>query len=318
MDVVSVYNTIMMESLGLASMFALMIYEFLITLDREVALFWNAKFTRTTIVFLLNRYMSLLKYPVAMLADWPTSQSGCEVITRLTDVLEIIPYFVWAIFSATRVHALTGGQWILCLTVFVLSSMPIWTNMYLIVQTVPENMSAPLGCSTIISLPVAVYTAALLLTRICAMLSDTIVIVITWNTTFHGWKAASAARLNISLSEIILRDSSIYFVILLAINVVHLICSFTSTLTIFPALVAEPLTAITITRTMLNLRDADQLASHTETNSDIHSLELRISCLGTRRSATNVARGFGNSSSQSPRHISNDSLEERGAFDNRL
>ena len=56
-----------------------MLYELLITLDGEVNLFWSAAFTKTTALFLLNRYTSLIKYPVEIAAMWPTSEfvSAC-------------------------------------------------------------------------------------------------------------------------------------------------------------------------------------------------------------------------------------------------
>ena len=41
---------------------ALVIYEYLITLRRETQLFWRGKWTGATVLFLFNRYLSLIVY----------------------------------------------------------------------------------------------------------------------------------------------------------------------------------------------------------------------------------------------------------------
>ncbi|KAI0764866.1 hypothetical protein C8Q74DRAFT_1174811, partial [Fomes fomentarius] len=39
---------------------AFVVYEYIITFDREVSLFWRRRFTGATLLFLLNRYITLL------------------------------------------------------------------------------------------------------------------------------------------------------------------------------------------------------------------------------------------------------------------
>ena len=41
---------------------ALVFYDYVITLDHEINLFWKRKFTGATILFLLNRYLLVLFY----------------------------------------------------------------------------------------------------------------------------------------------------------------------------------------------------------------------------------------------------------------
>lgn len=53
---------------------ALLLYELTLAFDREVGLFWNAPFTWTTVLFLLNRYVSLAKYPVTLMTYVSVSQ----------------------------------------------------------------------------------------------------------------------------------------------------------------------------------------------------------------------------------------------------
>ena len=41
---------------------ALLAYEYLITLDREIALFWKRKLTGASVLFLCTRYLALFSY----------------------------------------------------------------------------------------------------------------------------------------------------------------------------------------------------------------------------------------------------------------
>ncbi|KAI0658726.1 hypothetical protein C8Q70DRAFT_916552, partial [Cubamyces menziesii] len=144
---------------------ALMLYELLITLDGEVNLFWSAAFTKTTALFLLNRYMSLIKYPVeiAAIADADVrglaSRVSCLILIRVGEGAEIIPYFVWTAFTVMRVHALTQGHWGTTILVFMLSSVPIGANIYLFTATEPGLINEVIGCTFTTVMPETVYTA---------------------------------------------------------------------------------------------------------------------------------------------------------------
>ena len=45
-------------------MIGLVYYDYMITLDREVYLVWGQPFTAASALFMLNRYVALLKYPI--------------------------------------------------------------------------------------------------------------------------------------------------------------------------------------------------------------------------------------------------------------
>ena len=49
-------------------MTGLVYYDYMITLDREVSLIWGQRFTAASTLFILNRYVALLKYPVYIAA----------------------------------------------------------------------------------------------------------------------------------------------------------------------------------------------------------------------------------------------------------
>ncbi|EIW51892.1 uncharacterized protein TRAVEDRAFT_176091, partial [Trametes versicolor FP-101664 SS1] len=144
------YRTTLVEKSSMAGMLALMLYELCITFDREAGLFWNMPFSRTTAIFLLNRYSSLLKYPVSMISYRSTmSETSCNALVRAGQTLEIIPYFVWAIFSAMRIRAIADRNIMLFFLVFVLLCVPVGTNLYLFAISVPDTVGDPVGCIAI-------------------------------------------------------------------------------------------------------------------------------------------------------------------------
>ncbi|KAL1939182.1 hypothetical protein VTO73DRAFT_10223 [Trametes versicolor] len=241
---VDYYRTTLVEKSSMAGMLALMLYELAITFDREAKFFWNMPFSRTTAIFLLNRYSSLLKYPVSMVSYRSTvseTRYACNALVRAGQTLEIIPYFVWAMFSAMRIRAITERNIMLFSLVFVLLCVPVGTNLYLFAISVPD-------------------TVVLILTRASAILGDAIVIGVTWFKTFRGWRAAVDANMRVSLSEMILRDGSIYFLVFLCLNVLHVVMALATTFSGIIAAYEEPLSSIMVSRLMLNLREVDQFA----------------------------------------------------------
>lgn len=124
---------------------ALLLYELTLTIDSEVGMFWKPPFTRTTALFLLNRYVSLAKYPITLMTYVSVSQKvrlvvrisysgvviycvsrstpyrssrgiltrrilpdSCDVLIRIGEVVEIIPYVVWASKSSVPLRSCLG------------------------------------------------------------------------------------------------------------------------------------------------------------------------------------------------------------------
>lgn len=60
----------------------------MLTLDREVALVWDKRFTAASALFMLNRYVALLKYPVyiAGMSSLTDSVSTDEVYSQKFNV----------------------------------------------------------------------------------------------------------------------------------------------------------------------------------------------------------------------------------------
>ncbi|KAI0951519.1 hypothetical protein AcW1_008546 [Taiwanofungus camphoratus] len=96
---------------------AFVIYEHVTTFSQEVDLIWSRKRTGATIIFILNRWLTI-GMAVAMILlifDWRTN----------TELL----FVVWAGFSALRIYAIGGKDWKLALVAFALALAPVCTNL---------------------------------------------------------------------------------------------------------------------------------------------------------------------------------------------
>ncbi|RDX53735.1 hypothetical protein OH76DRAFT_1479520 [Lentinus brumalis] len=121
----------------------------------------------------------------------------------------------------------------------------------------------------------------IIISRVPLIVADILLIYITWT------KLGSRVHTRLSLSDILLRDGIKYFVVLFILNVLHLVLSVTavagdlegSYVTEFTA----PITAILISRFLLELQEANQMAvqlDHGGSSRDPYDTPSFISSLG--------------------------------------
>ncbi|KAH9829878.1 uncharacterized protein C8Q71DRAFT_392203 [Rhodofomes roseus] len=114
---------------------SLILYDFALTLPKEVSLFWRApsKALSGTIIFAINRLIA-----VGLLVTGNASMDRTSTYASFrTSTLVQIPFIlgsilVWAVISGIRVHALAGRSWILTLLTVLLAFVPLATNTYLV------------------------------------------------------------------------------------------------------------------------------------------------------------------------------------------
>ncbi|KAI0660893.1 hypothetical protein C8Q70DRAFT_1099302 [Cubamyces menziesii] len=243
--------------------FALICYEYLITLDREVALIWGRKFTGATVLFVLNRYLALFKYPIYIADLIPISDKVrvqlCNITNILGKVLEILPYAVWTSFSTLRIYAICQQSWKIALLVALPASVPLATNIYLYSQTFAANYPQPIGCVWLNTVPHHIYSSTVLIfTRSSVITADVLVLLITWWKTYDIRRLAAQTDVKVSLTSLIVRDGTIYFLVLLYMNTIHIVLSLTGRFT-FTITFEEPLTTILVSRFLLNLREVNEM-----------------------------------------------------------
>ncbi|KAI0788066.1 hypothetical protein C8Q74DRAFT_1196326, partial [Fomes fomentarius] len=108
----------------------LLLYEYLITISAEVDLFWRRKWTGASVLFFLNRYVSLLYFLFNTTDIFGTSQLAvcpCRASMKMIVVLNLILYVVWAGFSGLRIYSLSRNRAISSF-IFLLSMISVGVN----------------------------------------------------------------------------------------------------------------------------------------------------------------------------------------------
>ncbi|KAI0719766.1 hypothetical protein C8T65DRAFT_736332 [Cerioporus squamosus] len=122
-------------------------------------------------------------------------------------------------------------------------------------------------------------TAVVIISRVPLIAADTLLIYITW-TKLSSWAALRDIRTSkrLSLSDILFHGGTIYFVVLFALNVLHLVFTATavasdgssgstSVITQFTG----PITAILISRFLLALQETSQMTVKLDRDDPLHS-----------------------------------------------
>ncbi|TBU46735.1 hypothetical protein BD309DRAFT_988633 [Dichomitus squalens] len=158
-------------------------YEFVLTLDSEVTLFWMGHHpSGATILFLLNRYISLGSQIISNI-PLPSSVEVSHSLRKLP---------CCTAFSALRTYALCSDpyRWFVSSSVFALSSVPIVTNMWGNLHGLSVVNDPSLGI-----IPIDPISASTVVTRSSLIASDAVVLCVTWFRTYETVKV-SLRRLN--------------------------------------------------------------------------------------------------------------------------
>ncbi|KAJ3532388.1 hypothetical protein NM688_g7430 [Phlebia brevispora] len=224
-------------------------------------------------------------------------ERGCIPTAWIFDFFELAPYVITAAFSALRVYAIWDGNIPAALTVMTLSLVPVAINIYTFSRTsVFWAIDPVIGpyCSYLLQLPhtqifyrgslESLHPMVLVLTpfsvslgaRISLILADLTVIVLTWFKTFHHTRAAARIGATVSLSGTLLRDGSVYFIVLLVFNIAQiLVRSIPSLQTISPIFTAiDILSPILLSRFLLSLRQAVTPLSAPEDETNVSTLSV--------------------------------------------
>ncbi|KAI0694556.1 hypothetical protein C8T65DRAFT_584944, partial [Cerioporus squamosus] len=263
----------------------LFIYDAIITFDREVACFWTAKrIGASRLLFFANKWISMAVYVMLLSqfayfsSDEVSRLSTCSLFTRAgyaIDILQIVP---GAAFSALRAYVLSQSKF-LGLLVAVLSLAPVGANLVHYGYQFAGFYFAPFGCLGTDNITSAFNLrnrTVVFASRVPLIVADVILIYITW-TKLRNWGALRDIHQSkrLSLSDILFRGGTIYFVVLFILNLLHLVLSATamagngyeSYVTEFTA----PFTAILISRFLLKLQEANRVVVRLDPDDPLHS-----------------------------------------------
>lgn len=135
----------------------------------------------------------------------------------------------------------------------------LYQNPFLHIFAVPGSI--PLGgCGSFLALPVNTLRIVSVASRASAIAADAIVLAATWIRTWSILQVAKSTHVDrgqsrITLSGLLLRDGTVYFVALMCVNIACLVVDLTPEVVVNPvAWFIESLTAVLLCRLILNLR----------------------------------------------------------------
>ncbi|KAL1938174.1 hypothetical protein VTO73DRAFT_11818 [Trametes versicolor] len=275
---------------------AFLVYEYVITLDQELALFWRRKKTGATCLFLANRYLTLLCFAWLGSATFATMSDQVSIFD-LCQKLQVVQYTITSfqylptagkphesrcqispngdtsilhqVFSGMRALALSGMNWPLGFCVSVLAASPFFGSMWELSLGITGSNQPPFGCGggnnttprqqLIALVPVGTVQSA------CIITADIIVIIVTWWYSFktHGTFTTRRDGTRSHLADILSINGTIYFLLFMVLNTVQLAFNLVSSVYALENIgvvisFVAPLQAVMTCRFMIALQSADR------------------------------------------------------------
>ncbi|KAL4252471.1 hypothetical protein ABKN59_002786 [Abortiporus biennis] len=309
------------DATSYVSAFALVLYEHSITLDLEVKHIWRKKFNVATIVFILNRYgllLSLLTFvpPFLFVRGIEVRLSiqlpPCNRLDYANAVFSLLHFLIFEGFFILRTWAIWGQQW---LPVFVLTPFLITASALkgvqsfsqTVVDIIPiqlpyggcdiESTLSPLMTQRLStntpSLPI-VYTAATAL----LLVQDVLVLASTVVKTIDVKRAANRANIGASLSTLLLRDGTLYFIAAILSHALALVVAYTALDAPSISVIIGPIEvilSILVSRFILNLKQIDLNRECSVGSTGMSSVNFAWN-LGAPLSIPNYSNGHGDPS----------------------
>ncbi|KAL1938198.1 hypothetical protein VTO73DRAFT_11842 [Trametes versicolor] len=271
---VQVLSAIYQEDLLEMAAIALIAYEYIITFNQEIALFWKRKPTGATALFFGTRYIGLLTYSFLGAATYApmsdkvssmfSNSSSCTRIVNAQAAVNIVQYVFWAAFSGLRTLALSKMNYYLAFAVFIFALGPFVINLHTISLGLVGTNIVPFGCGGGADLSQALAIMGVVVSRSCAIIADIIAITVTWRSTVNVRGVLVGDRQS-SVASTLFVNGTIYFLVFVTMNTLHLLLTLLSVVdalepvslvTVF----TDPLTTVLTCRFLLALQSANQQA----------------------------------------------------------
>ncbi|KAI1792340.1 hypothetical protein LXA43DRAFT_354474 [Ganoderma leucocontextum] len=214
------------SSYGSLAMSVLLLYDWIITLPREVETFWSGNSsTVSAFLYFANRTLSLSMAAVEVLDLSPMSnEKGCTRSSLASLAMGCLTYIPPAAFSALRAYALSQrrGLSLLIFVFFLVQSAANITRF----KFNSGTLDPALGCSIIKDMKATPSIIGFLITiRVCVILADALLIAITWRV-LRPSEQSSQRRVDVLRGDglvcVMLRDGAVYFIVMLLLHILDL------------------------------------------------------------------------------------------------
>ncbi|KAJ8481198.1 hypothetical protein ONZ51_g6176 [Trametes cubensis] len=244
---------------------ALAFYEHLITIRLEVQQIWNRDVSGATILFVMTRYFMLLDRMFVVIGLYPIQDAGrcarcCSAVLWLHAATTSILITVMSAIAAIRIFALWNRDYVLLFIVMLTGIFPAFANLFLrsasTVYIVPARFYTCQFAPTAVTAESykACTSSDIPTTRVISIVSDGIVVVLTWVKTYRVYAITRRIRFRTDYSTLILRDGAVYFLATCVLNFVAIMYIWMTGTNLLNDLIVT-LSAILMARFLLNLRD---------------------------------------------------------------
>ncbi|RPD58149.1 hypothetical protein L227DRAFT_577498 [Lentinus tigrinus ALCF2SS1-6] len=203
-------------------------YDWLVTLPEEVQWIWTFSRKRgfvASLIYISARYLPLVQWVVKWYS--PTTFVVCEAVDWISLLVMIVAQLAVSAFSALRVFALSGRNKPLSAVTFILWATPSLYTLVVLGQanfiSLPGPHSGSSSCAWLNNLGDGILDILLMATYISTSLAELMVIIVTWKSTYRLWRAQRDLGLPCRLTTVLLRDGSIYFMLVFIPNILNLI-----------------------------------------------------------------------------------------------
>ncbi|KAI0770971.1 hypothetical protein BD413DRAFT_71573 [Trametes elegans] len=258
------------------------LYNHVVTLHEEFAQYRRPKLSGPFVLYMANRYLSLAD-SVFSLPFWMPlwrRTNTCGAAATVVRTVSFVPYLTPAAFSGLRAWALVKSSPV-AMGIFICSLSP------LIVNAIPlhwasASVDTPIGCEYWDNTPRRLQPMFAVVARVPLVLADIALLAITWLTQYRYHKAALAVGRSRSLMTVLLRDGTLYCLVLTALHTIHMTLSLVSVFGINNggsslSVYINPLVNILVSRFLDDLRKAAERTSPGAGASSVRtSFELRF------------------------------------------
>ncbi|OCH89357.1 hypothetical protein OBBRIDRAFT_732760 [Obba rivulosa] len=175
---------------------ALVTYDHLNTLAREIELIWSRDFSSVTLVYYLNRSMLLL---------WAALTAANQFSPYAT--LSVSNISIYPAFSSVRIYAISRRDWPYVVIVCLLNMVPVATNAVRILLLTPlsgvsilQHLLQLLGKVHCVSVSMATCS--------CVIAADLVIQAVMWQKTYVLRRQGTQARIKSLLTMCFLRDGA--------------------------------------------------------------------------------------------------------------
>ncbi|EJD01519.1 uncharacterized protein FOMMEDRAFT_148003 [Fomitiporia mediterranea MF3/22] len=255
MDVVTIVRHLTAVKLYTTGSYAIALYEYIITFDREVETFWKRRFTFPTFLWFLNRYTLYCSlFPTLLGFHIPLSEEVCVNFVKFPGAMQIISNVASGSTLSLRVYALYGRAWWVVAVLLPVFVAEIALEGWAVAGGVPAQLPpGVVGCILTGKPSEGDKFAAFWIGQ---LVFPTLIFIMTLARAVRLQRFGSVKG---SLINVMLRDGVMYFLVIFSANLANVV-----TYSVAPedlkfanAPFTNVITTLMICRLMLNLRRDD-------------------------------------------------------------